>query len=96
MQVRNYTNNSVRDAVVDYPSLVNVRKPIAAGDRIPDDAEIKSILARTGKHKPSDELNCGACGYSTCREKAWAVVNGYAEVEMCVPYMREKRSPWAT
>ncbi len=90
VQVRNYTNNSVRDAVVDYPSLVNVRKPIAAGDRIPDDAEIKSILARTGKHKPSDELNCGACGYSTCREKAWAVVNGYAEVEMCVPYMREK------
>ena len=48
------------------------------------------MLAKTGKFKPSDELNCGACGYSTCREKAWAVLNGYAEVEMCVPYMREK------
>lgn len=90
VQVRNYTNNSVRDAVTEYPSLTNVRKPLSAGDRIPDDEEIKDILARTGKHKPDDELNCGACGYSTCREKAWAVVNGYAEVEMCVPYMREK------
>ena len=44
----------------------------------------------TGKIKPEDELNCGACGYSTCREKAWAVINGYADLEMCLPYMREK------
>ena len=34
--------------------------------------------------------NCGACGYSTCREKAIAVINGYAELDMCLPYMREK------
>ena len=35
-------------------------------------------------------LDCGACGYSSCREKAWAVANGYADVEMCLPYMRER------
>ncbi|MGN1098783.1 MAG: [Fe-Fe] hydrogenase large subunit C-terminal domain-containing protein [Christensenellales bacterium] len=52
--------------------------------------EIKEILAKTGKNSPEDELNCGACGYSTCREKAWAVANGFAELEMCVPYMRER------
>lgn len=52
--------------------------------------EIAEILAKTGKTKPEDELNCGACGYSTCREKAWAVANGFADIEMCVPYMRER------
>ena len=35
-------------------------------------------------------LNCGACGYDTCLEKAWAVANGYANIDMCVPYMRER------
>ena len=35
-------------------------------------------------------LNCGACGYDTCYEKAWAVANGYANIEMCVPFMRER------
>ena len=52
--------------------------------------EIEDILAKTGKFTPEDELNCGACGYNTCREKAWAVANGYADIEMCVPYMRER------
>ena len=35
-------------------------------------------------------MNCGACGYSTCREKAWAVVNGYADIDICLPYMRKR------
>lgn len=52
--------------------------------------EIEQILHRTGKMKPEDELNCGACGYSTCREKAWAVLNGYADIEICLPYMRKR------
>ena len=50
----------------------------------------KEILAKTGKTKPEDELNCGVCGYSTCRAKAWAVLNGYADIDMCLPYMRQK------
>ncbi len=48
------------------------------------------ILARTDKHGPEDELNCGACGYETCRQKARAVFEGMAEVEMCLPYMRRQ------
>ncbi len=49
--------------------------------------EIRRILSLTGKTAPSDELNCGACGYSSCREKALAVYLGKAEVEMCLPYL---------
>lgn len=52
--------------------------------------EIKAILAKTGKFRPEDELDCGACGYDTCRQKAWAVANGFADVEMCLPYVRER------
>ena len=59
-------------------------------NKVPTEQQIKDILARTGKFRPEDELNCGACGYSTCREKAWAVVNGYVDIEVCLPYMRER------
>ena len=52
--------------------------------------EIKAILAKTGKFRPEDELDCGACGYDPCRQKAWAVANGFADVEMCLPYVRER------
>jgi len=52
--------------------------------------DIEAILHRTGKLKPEDELNCGSCGYATCREKAWAVYNGYADIEICLPYMRQR------
>lgn len=66
-----------------YPRLRDSSTPAT-------ERQIKEILAKTGKFQPEDELNCGACGYRTCREKAWAVINGYAEVEMCLPYMRER------
>ncbi len=59
-------------------------------DFIPTDRQIAEILAKTGKTKPEDMLNCGACGYNTCYEKAWAVANGYANIDMCVPYMRAR------
>ncbi|RKD32075.1 [Fe-Fe] hydrogenase large subunit C-terminal domain-containing protein [Thermohalobacter berrensis] len=52
--------------------------------------EIKKILREMGKYEKSDELNCGACGYNTCREKAQAVYEGMAEMEMCLPHMRSK------
>lgn len=59
-------------------------------DFVPTDRQIAEILAKTGKTRPEDMLNCGACGYNTCYEKAWAVANGYANIDMCVPYMRER------
>lgn len=57
---------------------------------LPGERTIREILAKTGKLTPAQELNCGACGYSTCREKAIAVYEGKAEIGMCMPYMRER------
>lgn len=64
-------------------------------DRSPDDVmpteeEIQAILKKIGKVRPEDELNCGACGYATCREKAVAVFQKKAEINMCIPYMHDK------
>ena len=52
--------------------------------------EIKKILKTMGKREKQDELNCGACGYNTCREKAQAVFEGMSQMSMCMPYMRSK------
>jgi len=56
----------------------------------PTDAQISEILRKMGKYKPDDELNCGTCGYNTCREKAIAIYQGKAEITMCLPYLMEK------
>lgn len=59
-------------------------------DIMPTEVQVQEILKKTGKTKPEDELNCGACGYSTCREKAIAVFQKKAELNMCIPFMHEK------
>ncbi len=51
---------------------------------------IEEILRKMGKVRPEDELNCGSCGYNTCREKAQAVLDGKAELSMCLPFLKEK------
>lgn len=56
----------------------------------PTTKDIEDILRKTGKITPEDELNCGACGYNTCRDKAKAVYQGLAEAEMCLPYIIDK------
>lgn len=52
--------------------------------------QIKAVLNNIGKYTKEDELNCGSCGYDTCREKAVSVLNGLSHPEMCLPYMRNK------
>ena len=54
------------------------------------DEEIKAVLIKMGKNSRADELDCGACGYNSCREKAAAVLMGMAQVDMCMPYMKRK------
>lgn len=53
---------------------------------VPTEEQIRDILRTSGKYKKEDELNCGACGYPTCREKAIAVFQNKAEASMCMPY----------
>jgi len=55
-------------------------------DRQPDDQEMQEVLHAMGKYTREDELNCGACGYATCRAKAVAVFQKKAEIGMCLPY----------
>lgn len=62
---------------------------------VPDEEEITAVLRQTGKLTRADEKNCGACGYDSCRDKAIAVLQGLAETDMCVPYMRSKAESFA-
>lgn len=93
-RVRKYTaENSWGELLPEKDENVSVfceHSMISTNDRQPSEEEIRKILEETDKYTLEDELDCGACGYSSCREKAWAVANGYADVEMCLPYMRER------
>ena len=67
---------------ISFAKIFEDRSP---KDAMPTEEQIQEILRKTGKYKPEDELNCGACGYSTCREKAIAVWQKKTELEMCIP-----------
>ncbi|MGE5542020.1 MAG: [Fe-Fe] hydrogenase large subunit C-terminal domain-containing protein [Bacillota bacterium] len=72
---------------IDLSRCHKERTPALAA---PDEVTIRGILAQTGKLTPEDELNCGACGYGSCRDKAVAVFHGFADLQMCMPFMRER------
>lgn len=57
---------------------------------IPSEEEIDSMLKKMGKEKIENRLNCGSCGYPSCREKAIAIIQGKAVIEMCLPYLMDK------
>ena len=82
-----------KDFPVAQPDFTEMQKqfaPIARRAQMPSDYEIAEILRQMGKTRREDELNCGSCGYNTCREKAIAIYQGKAEVSMCLPYLKEK------
>ncbi|HAL11760.1 MAG TPA: histidine kinase [Ruminococcaceae bacterium] len=64
--------------------------PLIKERHLPSERELTDILRKMGKKKPEDELNCGSCGYNTCREKAIAVYQGKAEISMCLPYLKDR------
>jgi uncharacterized Fe-S cluster-containing protein len=57
---------------------------------LPTETELREVLRKMGKTKPEDELNCGSCGYDSCREKAVAIYQGKADVSMCLPFLKEQ------
>jgi signal transduction histidine kinase/iron only hydrogenase large subunit-like protein len=72
---------------------VPLDRSFQAADQIlpePSADEIRSVMAEMGKLDPDDELNCGACGYDTCRAHAVAILRGLAENEMCLPFTIER------
>lgn len=62
----------------------------ALARQMPGSRAIQEILNKMGKHTKEQELNCGSCGYNTCRDKAVAVFMGKADLTMCLPYLKEK------
>lgn len=81
------------DFDVAQPRSVELKKNfgfIEQRQPIPSEVEINTILRQMGKFSREQELNCGSCGYNTCREKAIAIAQGKAESSMCLPYLKDK------
>lgn len=82
-----------KDFDVEMPDDESVKKEFTAielRNGAPSEEEITAILKKMGKTRTEDELNCGSCGYNTCREKAAAIYHGKAEISMCLPYLKDK------
>ena len=82
-----------RDFCVNQPAPMSLKKNFTMIEpkmAPPSEIEIMSVLRQMGKFKPSDELNCGSCGYNSCREKAVAIIQGKAEISMCLPFLKDK------
>ncbi len=82
-----------KDFVVEQPDSHDLRKHFSIIERtnkMPSETEINAALRQMGKMSKRDELNCGSCGYNTCREKAIAICQGKAEASMCLPYLQKK------
>lgn len=82
-----------KDFEVSQPKAKDLKKHFAFIEQRspqPSDYEINNVLRQMGKFKPSQELNCGSCGYNTCREKAIAIIQGKAESSMCLPFLKDK------
>ncbi len=77
--------------VPEYVGDLHIKRGYMGHSAInPGESEIREVLKKTGKLCKEDELNCGSCGYETCREKAIAVCQGKADINMCLPYLMEK------
>ena len=91
MSVAQYAGT--RDFDVTQPDALTLKKNFTViGHKLmqPAEYEIAAVLRQMGKFKPSDELNCGSCGYNSCREKAIAICQGKAEISMCLPFLKDK------
>lgn len=97
-----YVDNSINEVdalcdCVEYHADLNMdldvnrrfkSKPIEQS--VPSEQAIADILLQMGKYSEQDQLNCGACGYSSCHEKAVAVFHGYSDAEMCMDALKQK------
>ena len=91
MSVAQYAGT--RDFDVAQPDALTLKKNFTIIDHKlmqPAEYEVAAVLRQMGKFKPSDELNCGSCGYNSCREKAIAICQGKAEISMCLPFLKDK------
>jgi uncharacterized Fe-S cluster-containing protein len=91
LEVLRYTREG--DFPVEQPPAAESRMVLAPIEQTavqPTEQEIDELLVKIHKEKAESQLNCGTCGYNTCRERAAAVIQGKAEISMCLPYMMKK------
>ena len=87
-----------KDFIVTQPKVEDLKKNFVYIEQeynVPSDIEIQNVLRQMGKFKPAHELDCGSCGYNTCREKAIAIIQGKAEISMCLPFLMEKTTSFS-
>ena len=89
IEVKKYADNAHRSKHYDVASVKTEYKPEPIHQDIPTEEEIRAILSQIGKNSRAQELNCGSCGYATCREKAIAVYQKKADLYICMPYMTD-------
>lgn len=89
LRVDSYAGSERFDA--QSPDSISHNYPFLGGKKVKfgNDA-INDMLYKMGKTSPEKELNCGSCGYPTCRDKAIAILEGKAKMEMCLPFLKEK------
>lgn len=88
---------NIMDGVLRRPNVPKKPSVVVTEEYIPRPVQtveytitdIKNVMKKIGKTSEADELNCGGCGYPTCRELAKALLSGEAEPSMCVSYMRK-------
>lgn len=85
---RSQTGNPVRDFGHLDLQLLYCKDPSITHHNYTE-KEIKEAMFVVGKQGPEDELNCSGCGYDSCRDFAVALLEGRAEENMCVSYMRK-------
>ena len=86
----------MNSASLPAEQLYREHTPIPVIVHEPGEKDIVAVLRRMGKNSPEQELNCGHCGYNTCREMAAAVCRGKADVNMCQPFVMDKSEHFTT
>ncbi|MDC7227869.1 MAG: [Fe-Fe] hydrogenase large subunit C-terminal domain-containing protein [Spirochaetales bacterium] len=98
LRVLDYQQLSLKESLRPAEAAAELEKIIPPAPVRPEsftDDEIEEVLLSLDKRSKEDEMNCGGCGYNTCRDFAAAILSGKAEQNMCVTNMRklaEKKS----
>jgi iron only hydrogenase large subunit-like protein len=75
---------------LNLPDISNKYRVCDLHCTVPKTEELAKALLRVGKHNHDDELNCGGCGYNSCRSFAQAMIDGRAEPNMCLSFLRQR------
>lgn len=91
IKVMAFAGDENYEVAIPLPTTLFKNMPyMGTHSTMPGESAIKDILVKMGKTSHEQELNCGSCGYNTCREKAIAVYQGKADLSMCMPFLMER------